>query len=508
MLYNSKCPDCGGNIEKLSTNDEDNSALTNALNKLARWIYTNKKGDIVPEDIVGSVASPLIDKTYNSLKDGFEAGVSYNMPIVMQKKLLENVYYFSGAKTAAQMKEISGLLLNDKKEMRPFSEFWKDVQSINKEYNQNYLEAEYLFAKQAGQMSSKWSEFNEYGDRYLLQYRTAGDSKVRDSHALLNRITLPMDDEFWKKYFPPNGWRCRCTTVQVRKGKYEESDSSWAQEMGDEATAGRSNLFRFNPGIEKTVFPPKHPYFSSLSAAEKEVLSKKSVEKFKIKDKKDLEEVFKTIDKDTDWFEHGFKSLQQTRKRNINGATDLQGNIWLTKDRLDNVISAINKIQDGSNITYEEADAMATLWHEITHNRNKVGSIYKTRLQTRNMELANEFVARNTLPEFYKKLGSEIQFPEFMTNRASTGYNAMVRNYQRIIDATKLKQEDVVSKVKEHLFNGRYDDQKKGLIDALDGAVNKDGKRLTKVQINSLVSRCDSYSTTEQFERYLNYIIH
>lgn len=507
MLYSSKCPDCGGNVEKLSASDEDNSALTNSLNKLARWIYTNKKGDIVPEDIASDIANPLINNTYDRLKDGFKNGLDKVVPISMQKKLTENIYYFSGAKTLAQMKEISQLLTDENKEMRPFSQFWKDVQSMNKEYNQNYLQAEYLFAQQSAQMTSKWLEFEEYGDRYLLQYRTAGDERVRASHALLNRITLPPTDEFWKKYFPPNGWRCRCTTVQVRKGKYEESDSEWAQEMGGEATAGKNNLFRFNPGLEKTVFPSKHPYFSNLSAAEKEVLNQKVVDKFKIKDKKDLEEVFKTIDQDTDWFERGFKSLQQTKKQNINGATDLQGNIWLTKDRLDNVVSAINKIQDATNISYDEADAMATLWHEITHNRNKVGWINKTKLQTTRMELANEFVARNTLPEFYKKLGSEMQFPEFMTNRLSTGYNRMVRNYQSIIDGTKLKQEEVVSKVKEHLFNGRYDDQKNGLTKALEGGVKKSGKRLTKTEINSLVSRCDMYSEND-FAKYLEQVIH
>ena len=179
----------------------------------------------------------------------------------------------------------------------------------------------------------------------------------------------------------------------------------------------------------------------------------------------------------------------------------------MTKDRLDNVVSAINKIQDGTNITHDEADAMATLWHEITHNRNKVGWINKTKLQTTRMELANEFVARNTLPEFYKKLGGEMQFPEFMTNRASTGYNRMVRNYQSIIDGTKLKQEEVVSKVKEHLFNGRYDDQKNGLTKALEGGVKKSGKRLTKTEINSLVSRCDIYSEND-FAKYLEQVIH
>ncbi|MBQ7855294.1 MAG: hypothetical protein IJ352_09820 [Muribaculaceae bacterium] len=38
--------------------------------------------------------------------------------------------------------------------------------------------------------------------------------------AALHGVTLPIDDPFWDSFLPPNGWNCRCTAVQVRKGKY------------------------------------------------------------------------------------------------------------------------------------------------------------------------------------------------------------------------------------------------------------------------------------------------
>lgn len=103
--------------------------------------------------------------------------------------------------------------------------------------------------------------------RYDLQYRTAGDGRVREEHAAMHGITLPADDPFWDKYYPPNGWRCRCTAVEVNKGKYPVSDSEEARRTGDKATTkldrfgnNKAGIFRFNPGKEGKVFPPKHPY--------------------------------------------------------------------------------------------------------------------------------------------------------------------------------------------------------------------------------------------------------
>ena len=46
---------------------------------------------------------------------------------------------------------------------------------------------------------------------------TAGDDRVREGHRVLEGVRLPKEDPFWKKYFPPNGWNCRCTTLEIWK---------------------------------------------------------------------------------------------------------------------------------------------------------------------------------------------------------------------------------------------------------------------------------------------------
>lgn len=487
----------------MSISESENDDLQKAFNKAARWIFRDKKSSINSDDIDNKAVQPFLNGINTILQDGFNRGIEHSVPFVMKRNLSENIYIFSGAKTYAELKELSGLLLDTGGNIKPFSKFWQDVQSIYPEYNQSYLDAEYIFATQSAQMASKWNEYETDGDRYNLQYRTANDDRVRESHWLLHNTTLPPSDPFWNDYFPPNGWRCRCTTIQVRKSKYPESNSDAMQKIGAMATEGRNNIFRFNPGKQQVIFPEHHPYLKKLSGVERETLKKKAGEVSEIKTTDDVVNTINQLAKDKDWFERGFNKLEVTRKAGVNGSTDMNGRIWLTKERMDKTISGINKLSKGEQITFDEADSLATFWHEITHNRSKPGNMYMSRLQTKNMELANELVSRNTLSDFYAAFGSKLQHPELVTNRVSTGYNRMVNNYQTIIDKVGLKKDDVVGKVKDHLFNEKYNDQKAGLTKALSGAKKPDGTKLTKSEINHLVGQCDE-QTNLAFDSYID----
>lgn len=108
--------------------------------------------------------------------------------------------------------------------------------------------------------------------------RLIAETLKQINRAILHNTTLPPSDPFWEMYLPPNGWNCRCTAVQVRKGKYPQSDPALAMLRGNNCTeAAKQQIFRFNPGKTLQLFPPKHPYYKAPEAA-KEVIEQLSEE--------------------------------------------------------------------------------------------------------------------------------------------------------------------------------------------------------------------------------------
>lgn len=268
FLYDCDCEDCKTQNQTLAFDKDRFNGVLNSVEKAFKQLHKN--GNYKPEDIGTNKAyKDLISQTSSILNGAISDN---DIPEAMLKSLKEDTFIFSGLKTHAQLAEASQLLLTDDGKIKSFPAFSKDVESIKENYNQNYLEAEYQFAVSSSQSAGNWANIS---NDYDLQYRTAGDDRVRDSHNALRDTTLPTDDAFWLSYYPPNGWRCRCTAVQVRKGKFDVSDSDKAIAKADTATTqigkdGKNKLaiFRFNPGIQKVVFPPTHPY-TKIAGAEK-----------------------------------------------------------------------------------------------------------------------------------------------------------------------------------------------------------------------------------------------
>lgn len=183
------------------------------------------------------------------------------MSDLMRRRLTRSNYIFSGMKTFHELNEAFPSLLDEDGSRKPFERFLNDVRKIDEKYNGNYLRAEYNFVVSSAEMAARWEGFMEDGERYHLQYRTANDGKVRLEHAAMHGITLPPSDSFWEEFYPPNGWNCRCTVIQVRKSKHPATDHEEAMALGELATGRDSKgIFRFNPGKEGKSVPDYNPY--------------------------------------------------------------------------------------------------------------------------------------------------------------------------------------------------------------------------------------------------------
>ena len=258
--------------------EEPINELLNITQKAFDVLYSRKS--YKPDDLMNV---PEFRAVVEHTAEVFSSAVPHEVPQEMRDYLEKDVFVFSGLKTHTQLTEARSYLKDENGNIVPYDRFEQKILKLNEQYNRHYLEAEYQFAVHSAQSAANWANLQENTSRYWLEYRTAGDERVRANHAALNGICLPKDDDFWTEYYPPNGWRCRCVAVEVLARENTLSDSKKAKELGEKATThiapnGKNKLqmFRFNPGAEKKVFPPNNAYNKVVGAKDvKETLKEK-----------------------------------------------------------------------------------------------------------------------------------------------------------------------------------------------------------------------------------------
>lgn len=252
----------GQPIDFIAGRKEEEEKLRTELSKLfdgmMETLYKQEGANLNITILETPKTQEFIEAHAGALDSSFK---EVQMSDLMRRRLERSNYIFSGMKTFHELNEAFPSLLDENGNRKPFEQFLNDVRKVDDTYNGNYLRAEYNFIQASAQMAGKWERFMEDGDRYNLQYRTVCDDKVRPEHAALHGVTLPITDSFWEEFYPPNGWGCRCTVVQVRKSKYAVTDHEEAMSLGELATGkDTKGIFRFNPGKQEKAMPDYNPY--------------------------------------------------------------------------------------------------------------------------------------------------------------------------------------------------------------------------------------------------------
>ncbi|NIJ45047.1 SPP1 gp7 family putative phage head morphogenesis protein [Wenyingzhuangia heitensis] len=464
-MYDCECGTCKHQKEQITLALEDNfKPVLNAVKKALKTLHT--KGNYHPKDLADTKEYiHLIDATNNVFNYALK---QVDLSPTMLKHLQNDVYTFSAVKTHTQLLELSRELLTDEKQIKPFATFEYDVSKIVTAYNSHYLEAEYEFAVGGSQMADRWESFSD-DERYLLQYRTANDDKVRDSHAVLHNITLPKDDPFWDKYFAPNGWRCRCLVVQLLRALHKTSDSKKAIELGEKATTaidknGKNKLeiFRFNPGKKKIIFPPNHPY-NKIKGADfvKEEVRKGNIKsnkftvdlnkhiKGEIPTNKEVKDVlFEYAKLNPNDFRNGLEKVNVAKAKSylmqhgmsyrpstgdwVGGSSiSISSNTFTSigMNPLEEFKNALANIKSGKKLTFNQEYSIESMWHEILHAKTKSKPFKLGQVGVKNMETVNQFCARHTYVDFLEKLGGKaIHQKEILEN--GHGYKSWITNFR------------------------------------------------------------------------------
>ncbi len=208
------------------------------------------------DDIVSGLQAGLFE--------GFGGGLDRfdNQP--SKKALLErlniNIHRLSAAKNFQQTNDMANFILDDKGFIRSFNDFKKDVKPIFDKYNDTWFKAEFDTIVAQGQAASQWVDIQNNKETLpLLEYQTADDEKVRPQHAAWDDIVRTVDDPFWNRHFPPNGFNCRCIVKQLSEGTVTSIASVDKLPSDD--------IFALNFGKDEFVFKTTgagpHPYFKA-----------------------------------------------------------------------------------------------------------------------------------------------------------------------------------------------------------------------------------------------------
>lgn len=238
---------------------------TKLIESIAKDLHSGK---LKPSDLNSDLLTTILGDLKGGMADGFgKSFVDYDTNAKSKLQLKQNLYRFSGAKTYQELAKINFFLGTNKS----FPDFKKEALKVNQEYNIQYLENEFVTANRSGAMSEKWQKFNDQKALYPnLKYKTVKDNRVREEHRQLHDVIKPIGDAFWDKWYPPNGWRCRCYVTQTDEtvtGGTPEGNPT----PGFHGNVGKSNM-AFNEN--------EHPYFIFPEADAKKI--KASFENLKL----------------------------------------------------------------------------------------------------------------------------------------------------------------------------------------------------------------------------------
>lgn len=332
--------------------------------------------------------------------------------------------------------------------------------------------------------------------RPYWQYMAIMDRRVRPSHAILNGMVYPADHEFWKTNYPPNGFRCRCGVRTLSERQVKRMGLEVQKEMPgpgmwtDPKTEyeyfvhfpGADKGFRNNPGRDWVE--------SGLDLKKSPDVNKKAWEKLRgpasrrpapVTTDAELAEAIKQRCA-------GFAGKAGIRKvitesgKQYFMATDSEGTLWLNSrtfsthcdgfNALRDLKTAWNKLAKGEELTFNEEYAFESLWHELTHNRQKPGKLGgEDSPQVRILEIFTQWTARRTYPRLLEALGGKAAHQAEILKKGY-GYGDEIGNFDRLLEVLNIKDEKLLpemQRIMATVSRADYDGELKELLAEMSG---------------------------------------
>lgn len=215
-----------------------------------------------PTDISLEVWEHEFRQMSDALADGYgKTGVEWGgTDWAFVQNLRYNTAVFDAFKCNREIREAARLLTNDDGSMKTWDEFRRDAMRVCEKYNQRWLQTEFNQAHAAAKAARRWQDCERNADLYPnLRYIAVQDERTREPHAALHGCVIPIDHPFWDKYYPPNGWNCRCSV--------QPTDDPVRMPPGAPSVP---EMFQTNAGKAAQIFDLSHPYYNGMTEKEKD----------------------------------------------------------------------------------------------------------------------------------------------------------------------------------------------------------------------------------------------
>lgn len=260
-------------------------------------------------------------------------------------------------------------------------------------------------------------------------YDAVGDMRTRPSHAALDGKVYRFDHPFWDKFYPPNGYNCRCT---VRTLSEKQMTEKGLQEQIQPPFVKPDEGFDYNAGAIKwqpdpVKFSPEgRRFLEGLPGLPPRNLSQMSANLNLMRDGFAGAGVPATT--------APIRITRDTRTRHNAWANYETGEIGIRADLADEISTALAR---GSATTQKQVDAFKTLVHEMGHQLGlpidlyRYGSdhAYKALAQT-----VNDLWARLSLGEMLRSTGLKYDLSKVrnVLRFHPTGYQPYVERAREI----------------------------------------------------------------------------
>lgn len=223
---------------------------------MLKRLFKNRSLSGIPMDVWQHEFGQMSD----ALSDGYgETGVEWGgTDWAFFQNLRYNTAVFDAFKCNREIKEIHQLLAWEDGKAKTWEEFRRDAMRICEKYNQRWLQTEFNQAHAAAKAARKWQDYERNADLYPnLRYIAVQDERTRIPHAKLHGYVIPIGHPFWDKYYPPNGWNCRCSVQPTDDPVQMPPDVPVVPEM-----------FQTNVGKTARIFDLSHPYYKGMTEKE------------------------------------------------------------------------------------------------------------------------------------------------------------------------------------------------------------------------------------------------